>query len=107
MNFFWGNVFEYFKDRRLGAVFFGTLAAIFGLLLIGIIVCQATDGFDLGQYWPFALASHGLLLIALIWRGLRQMRARRSARFTSSPLSRDEKAKALSKLTVKSTIKIL
>lgn len=105
MNYFWGNVFEYFKERRLGAVFFGTLLAFIGALVGGAIVYQVAGGFNLFQYWPFALVGTGLLLLALIWRGFRQMRARHLNRYKSSPLSRDERAKARSKLKTKPTPK--
>ena len=40
MNYFWGNVFEYFKDRRLGVVFFGTLLVLLVPLIVGAILYQ-------------------------------------------------------------------
>jgi hypothetical protein len=101
MNFFWGNVFEYFKDRRLGAVFFGTLAVVIGMLMLGLFF----GGFNLMQDWTLLLPGAGLMLLALIWRGFREVRARRLNRYKPSPLSRDEKAKARSKLTTKPTFK--
>lgn len=107
MNYFWGNLFDYFKERRLGAVFFGTFLAFIGAMVGGVMVYQIAGGFNLRQYWPFALVGTGLLLLALIWRGFRQMKARRFNRYKSSPLSRDEKAKARSKLKTKPTIKLL
>jgi hypothetical protein len=100
MNYFWGNIFEYFKDRRLGSVFFGTLAAVFGLLVLVAVFYQ-----NLLREWPVVLAAIGPVLLALIWRGFRQMRAMRLNRYKSSPLSRDEKTKARSKLITKSTFK--
>jgi hypothetical protein len=106
MNYFWGNVFEYFKERRLGAVFFVTLLAFVGVMAGGVMVYQIAGGFNLLQYWPFALVGTGLLLLALTWRGFRQMRARRLNRYKSSPLSRDERVKARSKLKTKPTSKL-
>jgi hypothetical protein len=99
MNCFWSNVFDHFKERRLGAVFFGALAVVVGLLLLG----SAFGGFL--QDWPMILPGMGVLLLAFIWRGIRQARARWSSRYKSSPLSRDERAKARSKLITKPTFK--
>jgi hypothetical protein len=100
MNFLWGNVFEYFKDRRLGSVFFGSLAVVLGMLVLVAVFFQ-----NVLQEWPLVLSSIGLVLLALIWRGFRQMRMMRLNRYKSSPLSRDEKTKARSKLITKSTFK--
>ena len=100
MNYFWGNIFEYFKDRRLGSVFFGTLAVVLGVLVLVAVFFQ-----NLLHEWPVVLTAIGLVLVALIWRGFREMRARRLNRYKSSPLSRDEKAKARSKLKTNSTYK--
>ena len=105
MNYFWGNLFDYFKERRLGAVFFGTLLVFIAAMVGGVMVYQTAGGFNLLQYWPFALVGTGLLLLALIWRGIRQTRTRRLNRYKSSPLSRDERAKARSKLKTKPTLK--
>ena len=100
MNYFWGNIFEYFKDRRLGSVFFGTLAVV-----LGILVLVAAFYKTLLESWRIVLSAIGLVLLALIWRGFREMRARRLNRYKSSPLSRDEKVKARSKQKTNSTIK--
>ncbi len=100
MNYFWGNIFEYFKDRRLGSVFFGALAAVLGILVLVAIFYQ-----NLLNNWPVVLVAIGLPLLALIWRAFRDVRARRRNRYKSSPLSRDEKAKARSKLKTNSTFK--
>jgi|ERR1035438_6101360 hypothetical protein len=100
MNYFWGNIFEYFKDRRLGSVFFGTLAVV-----LGILVLVAAFYKTLLESWRIVLSAIGLVLLALIWRGFREMRARRLNRYKSSPLSRDEKVKARSKLKTNSTFK--
>lgn len=96
MNFFWGNVFEYFKDRRLGAVFFGWLVAVFAMLVLGIIFYR---------FWPFVLTAFGLWLLVAIVREIHRWQARQRNRYKSSPLSRDELAKARSKLKTNSTFK--
>lgn len=100
MNYFWGNIFEYFKDRRLGSVFFCTLA----VTLVVLVLVAAFYQFLL-QNWRIVLLGISPLLLVLIWRGIRQMRTRHLNRYKSSPLSRDEKAKARSKLITKPTFK--
>jgi len=99
MDFFWGNVFEYFKERRYAAVFFGTLSALIVTLVAGAILYHVVGEFHLLEYWPYALPGVGLLLVALIWRAWRQARAQRLNQYKISPLSRDELTKARSKLT--------
>jgi predicted tellurium resistance membrane protein TerC len=98
MNYFWGNFFEYCKERRNASIFIGTLAVFFGLLVAGVIIYQVADGYNLLQYWPFALLGFGLFLSVLVVNGIRQARSRRLNRYKSSPLSRDELRKARSKL---------
>jgi hypothetical protein len=98
MNYFWGNFFEYCKERRNAAVFFGTLAVFFGLLVAGVIIYQVADGYNLLQYWPFIVVALSFCLLSVIWQGIRQARARRLNRYKTSPLSRDELRKARSKL---------
>jgi membrane protein implicated in regulation of membrane protease activity len=81
-------------------VFFGTLAVV-----LGILVLVAAFYKTLLESWRIVLSAIGLVLLALIWRGFREMRARRLNRYKSSPLSRDEKVKARSKLKTNSTFK--
>ncbi|HZI32036.1 MAG TPA: hypothetical protein VFF11_06825 [Candidatus Binatia bacterium] len=99
MNYFWSNVFEYFKDRRLGAVFFAALAMVIGLILLGAVFG------NFQQAWPIIFTGLGILLLVLIWRGIRRARSFRSNRYKPSALSRDELAKARSKLKTKPTFK--
>ena len=98
MDFFWSNLFEFFKDRRHAAVFFGTLAVIIGVLAIGAISYQVIDGLHL---WEYMLPGIGLLLVVMIGQVFLRMRASRSNRYKPSPLSRDEIIKARSKLMTK------
>jgi cobalamin biosynthesis protein CobD/CbiB len=98
MNFFWDNVFEYFKERRLAALFFGTLGIFFAGLLLLTVFYQTTSGLDWLSDWPLVVPGLALLLAALIWRAIRLTRMRKLNRYQSSPLSRDELAKARSKL---------
>jgi len=99
------NWFDYFKDRRFVPIFFVTLLVLVaGTPVIGIIF-QVADSHDLLKYWPFAAAWLGVLLLALIGRSFARARDRRRNRYKSLPLSRDERAKAQSKLKTKPTFK--
>ena len=105
MNFFWSNVFEYFKERRLAALFFSTLALLMLVLALAAVFYQTAAGLNLLRYWPVGLPGAGLLLFSLSWRSIRRVRAQRLDRYQSTPLSRDELAKARSKLRTKSNSK--
>ncbi|MDR3460273.1 MAG: hypothetical protein P4N60_22825 [Verrucomicrobiae bacterium] len=98
MNFFWGNVFEYFKDRRLASVFFGTLLALIGVLVAGVIFFQVICAYNFQDYLIYAVPGVALIFVALIGQAMAQARARRRDRYKCSPLSRDELRKARSKL---------
>lgn len=102
MDFFWSNAFEYFKDRRIAGIFFGTLLALGGLLIAGIIAAQIFCAYNLQDYLkyivPGAAAVFALLFTVWIIRFRRRLRARRNDRYKISPMSRDELNKARSKL---------
>jgi len=92
------NWFDYFKDRRYVPIFFVTLVVLFvGPLVLGILL-KIADGYDLLKYWPLELVGAGVFLLVLIWRAIAQMRTRCRGRYEMSPLSRDERCKARSKL---------
>lgn len=98
MNFFWSNVFEYFKDRHRGAVFLVSLGMFFVALLVGTIIFQIVGADVVREYlnyiWPVVL----LLFLLWVGREIRWVRAQRRNRYKISPLSRDERVKARSKL---------
>lgn len=98
MDFFWGNVFEYFKDRRVAGVFFGTLMALGALLVAGFIAAQVICAFNLEGYAIYALPVLALVFFVQLVRGIRRTRARSRERYKISPMSRDELTKARSKL---------
>ena len=102
MNFFWDKVFDRFRERRNAAVLFVTLALFVGL---GVALCQITGVYSIFQYWPMLVAGIGVLLVTLIWRGIQQWKQARLNQYQSSPLSRDERTKARSKLKTKPGIK--
>ena len=98
MNYFWGNVFDYFKDRRIAGVFFITLMVLLVLLFIGAIVFQAIGEENLRTGLVYASPIMGGFLLIWIWRAILRARARSRDRYKISPLSRDELRKARSKL---------
>jgi hypothetical protein len=95
MNF-WPNVFEYFKDRRIGASFFRTFIVVLALLILAATFWRA---------WPYFLGILGLWCLMVLVREFRHWRAYCKNRYKSSPLSRDELTKARSKLKTNSTYK--
>lgn len=102
MDYFWGNMFEYFKDRRYAAVFFGTLMALGGLFVAVVIGVQIFSAYNLQNYLDYIVpgtsAIFALLFTVWIIRFRRRMLARRKERYKISPMSRDELNKARSKL---------
>ena len=98
MNSIWINLYDKFKDRRYGALFFVSLMSVFGLLLLGVIVEQIVGPANLREYFLQALSGVGILIVALIWRTIRRARAQRGKKFQREELSRDEVCKARSKL---------
>ena len=94
MNPVWDNLYDSFKDRRYGALFLTSLVVFFGLLILGAVVYAL----DVQKYFPYALPWIGLLIAALIWRGVGRARAERQNRLGLSILSRDELRVARSKL---------
>jgi len=98
MNYFWGNVFDYFKDRRVAGVFFGTLMVLPVVLFIGAILFQAIGAENLKVALKYSIPIVAGLLLLWIWRSILRARARRRDRYKISPLSRDELRKARSKL---------
>jgi len=105
MNYFWGNVFDYFKDRRVAGVFFATLLVLGGVFVAAVVAWRVICANGWQGYMVYALPGLGLLLVAWGWQGIRQWRAYQKIRYRSSPLSRDELAKARSKLIRHKTTK--
>jgi O-antigen/teichoic acid export membrane protein len=98
MNSIWNNLYDKFKDRRYGVLFFVSLLSVFGLLLLAAILDQIIGPANLQEYFPQVLPGIGIFIVALIWRAIRRARAQRGRRFRREELSRDEIRKARSKL---------
>jgi len=103
MNSIWSNLYDKFKDRRYGALFFVSLLSVFGLLLLAVILGQIIGPANLEAYFLRALPVAGILMVVLIWRAIRRARAQRGKRFKREELSRDEIRKARSKLVKSSS----
>lgn len=99
MDYFWGNIFEYFKDRRGPAVFCVALVAFFVVFAIGAAIFSAVPREDLAAIFICAASVLGLFFLISIISIIRRQRARARDRYKSSPLSRDELRKARSKLS--------
>lgn len=89
MHSFWGNVFDYFKDRRPAHTFIIALVVLLVLLPIGIWACPF-----LIRGLPFA----AVIFLGLLVRAFLRARRRWRDRYKISPLSRDELSRARSKL---------
>jgi hypothetical protein len=98
MNSIWSNLYDKFKDRRYGALFFISLMSVLGLLLLAVMVGQIIGPANVQEYVLQALPGVGIIIVALIWRAVRRSRAQRGKRFRREELSRDEVCKARSKL---------
>jgi hypothetical protein len=91
--YFWGNVFDYFRERRLAGMFFAILMGLGGLLVVGVLICRLL-GDNVVYLLPPGLFSF------LFWAGraILRARARWQARYESSPLSDDDLKKARTRL---------
>jgi O-antigen/teichoic acid export membrane protein len=99
-------MFEYFKERRLAAVFFSTLMVLFGLLALGALVGVLAGNNTRPGDWAVILMALGFFLVVLIVYGIWQWQRRgRMGRYKSTPLSDDERVKARRKLAVKPNFK--
>jgi hypothetical protein len=94
MNLIWNS----FKDRRYAAlffiIFFVSIGTLFGLLAFFQIP-------NVQEYVLQSLPGIGIFVIALVWRAIRNSRARRREKFRRLEMSRDEIRKARSKLVNK------
>ncbi len=101
MMFPWNNVFEYFRDRGRGALFFCGFSVVLGLVIGGITLGRVL-GEELARKSILILFSVlGIMCLVQIALWIRRARVRRLNRYKVSPLSRDEICKARSKLMKK------
>jgi hypothetical protein len=98
MNSFWGNLYDWSKDRRYAALFLAALGAFFGLIILGAILYRRAGALDRSEDFTAVAVGIGVFIAALVWKVIRRARAQRRNALTFSPLSRDEWRKARSKL---------
>lgn len=98
MNYFWGNLFDYFKERREASLFYGVFGFFMALFAIGIILCQTVDPDKLQAGMEYGVPALGTCSVVWMVRKIARARKYRPERYKSSPLSRDECIKARSKL---------
>lgn len=77
MNSFWDSLYDKFKDRRYGALFFFTVLALAGLPIVAIIIDAVLREFNLEDYFLDALPGIGLLALAWGFLTFRRSQARR------------------------------
>jgi len=105
MNSFWNNLYDWSKDRRYAALFLVTFIIFLGLAIPGVILYLNAKTLSLRP--GYAVPGTCGLVVTLTWTAIRRVRRRRRHRSAFSPLSRDELAKARSKLVKERTFRKL
>jgi len=95
MNSFWNQLYDRHKDRRYAVLFLFTLLVFLGVIVPGVIIFLRVGALDL--HFLYLLPGIAMLLAAIVWRVIRQLRTKRNTP-TFPQLSRDELRKARSKL---------
>jgi len=98
MNSFWDNPYDHFKDRRYAGLFWSSLMALFGGLVLSAFIAALLFGLGMQEYFLEALPGIGILFVAWVVLKFRQARARSREKLQHGPLSRDELRIARSKL---------
>jgi hypothetical protein len=98
MNPFWSNIYDDVKDRRYGTLFFMTFLVSLGLVLLIVWASDQLDPRDRNEFYLSVGIGLGVVLTAFIWRWVVVARRNHRERLKYSSLSRDELAKARSKL---------
>jgi hypothetical protein len=91
--YFWGNIFDYFRERRMAGMFFVILLGLGGLLIAGVVICHL-----LGDNVIYLLPPGVFIFLFWTSRALLRARARWQARYQSTPLSDDDLKKARTRL---------
>jgi hypothetical protein len=98
MSSFWRNAYSDEKDRRYGTLFFVTLLVVLGTVVLFGALGANLSSYQLQDICIVALPVVILTIILLCWRWIHVERKNRSERQKYASLSRDELAKARSKL---------
>lgn len=100
MDPFWQNAYDEDKDRRYGALFFSALLGCFLSVAVAAVIAAITGSRYSDDLLPAMLVVLAIITIVLfiyVWRWARGLRDRKE-RLKYSSLSRDELAKARTKL---------
>ena len=98
MKSFLAESYDGAKDRRYGVLFFGTLLGFVGAVVLGGIIYSIIGADNFKNYVVPALPGIAILLVLSGWMSVRRAWKRRRERLENAALSRDELAKARSKL---------
>jgi hypothetical protein len=96
MSSFWNSLYDRHKDRRYATIFLVAILTFFGLALTGLFLYLHAPAFNVPL--RYVLPGMSVLIAALTWMAIRRARGPRKSPSAFSPLSRDEKHKARSKL---------
>jgi len=97
MYSFWSNIYDDAKDRRYGALFFSTLLTLFVSLAILALIGALTNGVGLVPALFVLAITFAVAAVCTVSNCIRAWK-HRDGSLNSSTLSRDELAKARSKL---------
>jgi hypothetical protein len=97
MHLFWNHLYDQSKDRRYGALFFSTLVMLFGLLGVIAVISAITSSAGLVPALILFAVPFSIALVCTVANCIRGWNHRHGTG-NRSTLSRDELAKARSKL---------
>jgi len=94
----WEEFYDSVKDRRYGMIFFATLLLSLGVFVVGAIIYSIARPDKFQEFVLPALPGVGICLVAVSWWLIRRLWKRQQEELKYAALSRDELAKARSKL---------
>lgn len=98
MKSFWEESYDSAKDRRYGLLFFATLLVFLVTVIVGGAIYVIAGAMVFQQFVLPALTGVGIVAVIVSWQLFRRARKRRAEQLKFANLSRDELAKARSKL---------
>lgn len=94
----WEEFYDSTKDRRYGLLFFSALLMFLGVAALGGMTYAIAGADTFGEAVHSMLPAVGIFLVVLNWQLISRARRRREEKLKFDALSRDELAKARSKL---------
>lgn len=98
MDSIWEKLYDSAKDRRYGILFMATWSGIFGLSLLSIFISELSSENGAQEFFLATLSGAVISMLGISWWVIRRRRRRPEERIEYRELSRDELAKARSKL---------